>query len=397
MWSQQVWDLYEQQFGRVSFDGAGSTVTVTVHYGQDYDNAFWDGEQLVFGDGDGEIFERFTKPADVLAHEFSHGVVQYTSAFTYNGQSGALNESIADVFAAMSIQHAAGQTADQASWLIGEGLFKPDVQRHRAALDARARDRVRRPAPRQGPAGRVDGRLRRHHRGQRRGAPELGHPQPGVRPGREQRRRSQLGADRQGLVRRTHLLDGGRLDRLPRSSRTRPSRPPPSCSPARPCPIRCARLGWRSGCSTARCPSTWSSRHRLRLRRHRARVALRGKLGRCRTCSTSGSADPRAGGDAREGGGATQRRLHRAGAQRPDRARHRSAGRGGASAAATGRPAAGDAPARACPTGSSTRSRSVSSRSRSESATSRLTCSGSSRSCSDRAAQTSPGSTTDLG
>ena len=127
-WSQQVWDLYEQQFGRVSFDGAGSTVTVTVHYAQDYDNAFWDGEQLVFGDGDGEIFERFTKPADVLAHEFSHGVVQYTSAFTYNGQSGALNESIADVFAAMSVQHAAGQTADQASWLIGEGLFKPDVR-----------------------------------------------------------------------------------------------------------------------------------------------------------------------------------------------------------------------------------------------------------------------------
>ena len=128
VWSQQVWELYEQQFGRLSFDGAGSTVTVTVHYGQDYDNAFWDGEQLVFGDGDGEIFERFTKPADVLAHEFSHGVVQYTSAFTYNGQPGALNESIADVFAAMSIQHAAGQTADQASWLIGEGLFKPDIQ-----------------------------------------------------------------------------------------------------------------------------------------------------------------------------------------------------------------------------------------------------------------------------
>ena len=127
VWSQQVWELYEQQFDRVSFDGAGSTVTVTVHYAQDYDNAFWDGEQLVFGDGDGEIFERFTKPADVLAHEFSHGVVQYTSAFTYNGQSGALNESIADVFAAMSVQHAAGQTADQATWLIGEGLFKPDV------------------------------------------------------------------------------------------------------------------------------------------------------------------------------------------------------------------------------------------------------------------------------
>ena len=126
-WTQQVWDLYQQQFDRLSYDAAGSTVSVTVHYGQAYDNAFWDGEQLVFGDGDGQIFERFTKPADVLAHEFSHGVVQYTSGFTYNGQSGALNESIADVFAAMSVQHAAGQTADQASWLIGEGLFKPGI------------------------------------------------------------------------------------------------------------------------------------------------------------------------------------------------------------------------------------------------------------------------------
>jgi hypothetical protein len=126
-WSQQVWELYEQQFDRRSFDGSGSTVIVTVHYSQNYDNAFWDGEQLVFGDGDGEVFERFTKPADVLAHEFSHGVVQHTSAFTYSGQSGALNESVADVFASMSIQHAAGQTADQASWLIGEGLFKPDI------------------------------------------------------------------------------------------------------------------------------------------------------------------------------------------------------------------------------------------------------------------------------
>ena len=127
VWTEQVWDLYQQQFDRLSFDAAGSTVTVTVHYGQDYDNAFWDGQQLVFGDGDGQIFERFTKPADVLAHEFSHGVVQYTSGFTYNGQSGALNESIADVFAAMSVQHAAGQTVDQASWLIGEGLFKPGI------------------------------------------------------------------------------------------------------------------------------------------------------------------------------------------------------------------------------------------------------------------------------
>ena len=125
--SGQVWDLFAQVFGRESFDGAASTVSVSVHYGTNYDNAFWDGEQLVFGDGDGEIFDRFTKPMDVLAHEFTHGVVQYTAALTYQGQSGALNESVADAFASMTKQQALGQQAGDADWLIGAGLFLPGV------------------------------------------------------------------------------------------------------------------------------------------------------------------------------------------------------------------------------------------------------------------------------
>ena len=124
----QVWDLFAEAFGRESYDGQGSTVQVSVHYGVDYDNAFWDGERLVFGDGDGEIFDRFTKPMDVLAHEFSHGVAQYTANLVYSGQSGALNESVADVFAAMTKQQTLDQTADQADWLIGVGLFLPGVR-----------------------------------------------------------------------------------------------------------------------------------------------------------------------------------------------------------------------------------------------------------------------------
>ena len=98
-----------------------------MHYGVDYDNAFWDGTQLVFGDGDGEIFDRFTKPMDVMAHEFTHGVTQFTAGLIYQGQSGALNESVSDVFAAMAKQRSLGQTADQADWLIGEGLFLPGI------------------------------------------------------------------------------------------------------------------------------------------------------------------------------------------------------------------------------------------------------------------------------
>ena len=123
-----AWDLFEQVFGRRSVDAAGTPLTVTVHYGQDYDNAFWDGQQLVFGDGDGQVFDRFTKPLDVTVHEFTHGVTQFTAGLTYQGQSGALNESVSDVFASMAKQRALSQDAQQADWLIGQGLFLPDVK-----------------------------------------------------------------------------------------------------------------------------------------------------------------------------------------------------------------------------------------------------------------------------
>ncbi|WIB61346.1 M4 family metallopeptidase [Curtobacterium sp. MCLR17_007] len=119
-------------FGRVSIDGAGLPLDASVHYGQDYDNAYWDGSRMVFGDGDGEVFNRFTIALDVIGHELTHGVTQYTADLTYQGQSGALNESISDVFGSLVAQYTAGQSADQATWLIGEGLFTPAV--HGVAL-----------------------------------------------------------------------------------------------------------------------------------------------------------------------------------------------------------------------------------------------------------------------
>jgi hypothetical protein len=126
--SGQVWDLFAEEFGRQSYDGSGSTAVVTVHYGTNYDNAFWDGQQLVFGDGDGQVFGRFTRPLDVLAHEFTHGVVQFSAGLTYRGQPGALNESVADVFAALTKQRVLGQDAGDADWLIGQGLFLPGIR-----------------------------------------------------------------------------------------------------------------------------------------------------------------------------------------------------------------------------------------------------------------------------
>ena len=107
----QVLDMFADQFGRRSVDGNGATLLITVHYGVDYDNAFWDGAQLVFGDGDGVIFDRFTKPPDVMAHEFTHGVTQFTAGLVYQDQSGALNESVSDVFAAISKQFSRSETA----------------------------------------------------------------------------------------------------------------------------------------------------------------------------------------------------------------------------------------------------------------------------------------------
>ena len=103
-------------------------MSLTVHYGRDYVNAFWDGVQLVFGDGDREIFDRFTKPVDVLGHELTHAVTEHTAGLRYQDQPGALNESVSDVFGSCLKQWLLGQTVDQADWLIGAGLFLPGVQ-----------------------------------------------------------------------------------------------------------------------------------------------------------------------------------------------------------------------------------------------------------------------------
>ena len=120
--------LYDEVYGRDSYDGNGHPVSLTVHYGRDYSNAFWDGTQLVFGDGDGRVFERFTKPVDVLAHELTHAVTEHTAGLVYEGQSGALNESVSDVFAACLKQRLLGQDSGEADWLIGAGLFRPGIE-----------------------------------------------------------------------------------------------------------------------------------------------------------------------------------------------------------------------------------------------------------------------------
>ncbi|MGE5816314.1 MAG: M4 family metallopeptidase [Acidobacteriota bacterium] len=122
-----TYDFFLQVHQRHSIDDEGLPLDATVHFGQRYDNAFWNGQQMVFGDGDGEIFNRFTIALDVIGHELTHGVTEDESRLAYLFQPGALNESISDVFGSLVRQYALGQTAREADWLIGAGLFTSAV------------------------------------------------------------------------------------------------------------------------------------------------------------------------------------------------------------------------------------------------------------------------------
>lgn len=123
-----TFDFYAYAYDRNSIDDEGLHLDATVHYGRRYDNAFWNGQQMVFGDGDGDLFNRFTISLDVIGHELTHGVTGDEAKLVYLGQAGALNESISDVFGSLVKQYAHGETADEADWLIGAGLFTSKVQ-----------------------------------------------------------------------------------------------------------------------------------------------------------------------------------------------------------------------------------------------------------------------------
>ncbi|GLI77738.1 hypothetical protein PoHVEF18_006031 [Penicillium ochrochloron] len=122
---QKTYDFYFNFFNRDSIDGRGIGL---------------DGF-MIFGDGDGVIFNGFTDELDVIGHELTHGVVEYTSPLDYSFQSGALNESLADVFGIMIKQWgndpANPQTAEQSDWLIGEGIWAQGVN-GRALRDMKA-------------------------------------------------------------------------------------------------------------------------------------------------------------------------------------------------------------------------------------------------------------------
>jgi Zn-dependent metalloprotease len=134
--SGHTYDFYDQLFGRNSLDDQGLALISSVHVGLNYNNAFWNGRQMAYGDGDGKIFNSFTKSLDVVGHEFTHGVVSYTSRLAYQDEPGAINEHFADVFGSLIKQWVHQQDVKQANWLIGEDIIVQAPTR-RAVRDMR--------------------------------------------------------------------------------------------------------------------------------------------------------------------------------------------------------------------------------------------------------------------
>ncbi len=121
-------DFYKDVHGRNSIDGKGMKFVSTVNYGDNYENAFWNGSQMTYGrPGPDSPFKTFVL-LDVCAHEVTHGVTEKESGMRYYGQSGALNESMSDVYAELIEQYSKKQTADQADWVVGNGIWKDTVK-----------------------------------------------------------------------------------------------------------------------------------------------------------------------------------------------------------------------------------------------------------------------------
>jgi vibriolysin len=123
-----VYACYNTLFGRDSFNNAGATLISTVHHRVRYVNAFWNGTQMVYGDGDGVTATNLANSLDVTAHELTHAVTDFESDLIYSGESGGLNESMSDVFGAVCEWFGNGRgPVSPRQWLIGDDVWTPNV------------------------------------------------------------------------------------------------------------------------------------------------------------------------------------------------------------------------------------------------------------------------------
>ncbi|ASK63919.1 peptidase M4 family protein [Virgibacillus phasianinus] len=115
----EVYDYYQDTFGRDSYDDQGAKLISSVHIGTGWNNAAWNGKQMMYGDGDGEVFMSLSGAKDVIGHELTHAITDVTAGLVYENESGALNESISDIFGAM---------VDREDWKLGEDVYTPGVE-----------------------------------------------------------------------------------------------------------------------------------------------------------------------------------------------------------------------------------------------------------------------------
>ena len=120
-----VYNCYSSLFGRDSINNAGATLISTVHHRVKYVNAFWDGTQMVYGDGDNVTATNLANSLDVTAHELTHAVTDNESDLIYSGESGGLNESMSDIFGAVCEWYGDGKVVSARTWLIGDDVWTP--------------------------------------------------------------------------------------------------------------------------------------------------------------------------------------------------------------------------------------------------------------------------------
>ncbi|EDL66230.1 M4 family metallopeptidase [Bacillus sp. SG-1] len=118
-----TFDYYKDVFGRNSYDNKGTTIQSSVHYSKNYNNAFWNGSQMVYGDGDGTTFIPLSGGLDVVAHELTHAVTDTSSDLVYQNESGALNEAISDIFGTL-VEYHENHNPD---FEIGEDIYTPNT------------------------------------------------------------------------------------------------------------------------------------------------------------------------------------------------------------------------------------------------------------------------------
>jgi len=121
--SGDCYNFYKNVFDRDSIDGKGKTLFSVVHYGIKYNNAFWDGSRMVYGDGDGVVFSDFAGDLSVVCHELTHAVTSYTADLRYEGESGALNEAMSDIMGAASTVYRDNEGITKNTWHIGAECY----------------------------------------------------------------------------------------------------------------------------------------------------------------------------------------------------------------------------------------------------------------------------------